>query len=91
MRGILKSLAVPDELSNRLVENRNYTPADLLIMSRALAQLKAQNTTAFIDRAAEANSYGVAYFHRRRAELLAARSAELGGLRRLRAGCRDTR
>jgi hypothetical protein len=28
----------------------------------------------------EANSYGVAYFHGRRADLLAARSAELGGL-----------
>ena len=49
-------------------------------MSRALAQLKAQNTAAFVERAADANSYGVAYFHWRRAELIAARSAELGGL-----------
>jgi hypothetical protein len=79
-RGILISLGVPEDLYNRLLENRNFTPADLLIMSRSLAQLGAQNATAYIDRAAEAGSRDVAYFHRRRAELLAARSAELGGL-----------
>jgi len=79
-RGILISLTVPEDLYNRLLENRNFTPADLLIMARSLAQLGAQNTTAYIDRAAEAGSRDVAYFHRRRAELLAARSAELGGL-----------
>ena len=80
VRKLLKSLGVPDELVTRLVENQNFTPSFLLVMSRALVQLNAQNTTAFIERAAEANSYGVAYFHWRRADLLAARSAELGGL-----------
>ena len=80
VRNMLKSLGVPDELVTRLVENQNFTPSFLLVMSRALVQLNAQNTTAFIERAAEANSYGVAYFHWRRADLLAARSAELGGL-----------
>ena len=80
VRSNLKSLSVPDDLVERLVENQNYTPSFLLVMSRALMQLNAQNTTAFIERAAEANSYGVAYFHWRRADLIAARSAELGGL-----------
>jgi hypothetical protein len=80
VRKMLTSLGVPDELVTRLVENQNFTPSFLLVMSRALVQLNAQNTTAFIERAAEANSYGVAYFHWRRADLLAARSAELGGL-----------
>ena len=80
VRATLTSLGVPEETTNRLVENKNYTPSFLLVMSRALAQLKAQNTAAFIERAADANSYGVAYFHWRRADLIAARSAELGGL-----------
>ena len=80
VRGTLISLSVPEAAVNRLLENQNYTPAFLLVMSRALAQLKAQNTAAYVERAAEANSYGVAYFHARRAQLIAARSAELGGL-----------
>ena len=80
VRGTLISLSVPEATVNRLLENQNYTPAFLLVMSRALAQLKAQNTAAYVERAAEANSYGVAYFHARRAQLIAARSAELGGL-----------
>lgn len=80
VRSILLALDVPAETTSCLVENRNYTPADLLVMSRALAQLGAQNTAAFIDRAAEADSRNVAFYHRRRAELLAARSSELGGL-----------
>ncbi len=80
VRATLTSLGVPEQTTNRLVENKNYTPAFLLVMSRALAQLKAQNTAAFVERAADANSYGVAYFHWRRIDLIAARSAELGGL-----------
>ena len=80
VRNTLKSLGVLDESIDRLIENKNYTPSFLLLMSRSLAQLKAQNTAAFVERAAEANSYGLAYFHMRRADLLAARSAELGGL-----------
>jgi len=80
VRGTLISLSVPEAAVNRLLENQNYTPAFLLVMSRALAQLKAQNTAAYVERAAEANSYGVAYFHARRAQLIAVRSAELGGL-----------
>jgi hypothetical protein len=80
VRGILASLEVPEETTSRLVGNRNYTPADLLIMSRALAQLGVQNTAAFVNRATDAASRGEAYFQRRRAELLAARGAELGGI-----------
>jgi hypothetical protein len=80
VRGILISLQIPEETINRLVENRNYTPADLLIMSRALMRIGAQNSAIYVDVAAEAATRGTAYFHRRRAELLAERSAELGGL-----------
>ena len=80
VRATLASLGVPEETANRLVENRHYTPSFLLLMSRALARLHAQNTAAYVERAADANSYGVAYFHTRRADLISARSAELGGI-----------
>ena len=80
VRTILFSLDVPVESTSRLVENRNFTPADLLLMARALAQLGAQNTVAFIDRAADAGSRNAAFYQRRRAQFLAARSSELGGI-----------
>ena len=79
-RAILLSLDVPAETTSRLVENRNFTPADLVIMALALKQLGAQNTTAFIEYAADAGSRNTAFYQRRRAQLLAARSAELGDI-----------
>ena len=63
-----------------LVENRNYTPADLLIMARALKKLNAENTRVFVEHAAGVGSRNVAFYHRRRAQILAARSNELGGI-----------
>ena len=53
-RATLLGLGIPDESISRLVENRNYTPADLLIMALALKKLNAENTTAFVDHVAEA-------------------------------------
>jgi hypothetical protein len=79
-RTILLHLGVSDESVSRLVENRNYTPADLLIMALALKQLNAQNTAAFVEHAAGAGSRNVAFYHRRRAQILAARNNELGGI-----------
>jgi hypothetical protein len=80
VRTNLQSLDVPAETIGRFVENRNYTPADLLIMSRALAQLGAQNTAIFIALAAEATTRNTAFYQRVHTELLAARGAELGGI-----------
>ena len=79
-KSTLASLGTPPEPIDRLVENRNYTPADLLIMARALKQLGAENTASFVEKAAAAGSRNVAFYHRRRAQIIAARSAELGGL-----------
>jgi hypothetical protein len=76
----LQRLKVPAAGAQKLIANRLYTPADLLVMSNALARLKAGNTPLFVARAAEADTRDVAFFQRRRAELLAARSAELGGI-----------
>src|SRR5215468_4297407 len=77
-RATLLSLGIPNENVSRLLANRNYTPADLLIMARALKRLNADNTTAFVDHVAGAGSRNVAFYHRRRAQILAARSNELG-------------
>ncbi len=79
-RSILSSLDVPEETATRLVENRNFTPADLLIMARTLKQLGAQNTAAFIEEAAGADSRNTAFYRRRQAQLLEAHSAALGGI-----------
>lgn len=79
-RATLSKLDVPEGTINRLVENRNYTPADLLIMALALKQLNAENTAAFVEHAAEAGSRNVAFYQRRRAQILAARTTELGGI-----------
>ena len=80
VRSILLTLEVPPEATERLVENRNFTPADLLIMALALKQLNAANTAAFVDRAVEASSRSAAFYQRRRAQIIAANSAALGGL-----------
>ena len=79
-RAILLSLKVPAKTVSRLVENRHYTPADLLIMAHALEQLRARNTTAFVDVAARAGSRNAAFYQRRRAELLARHNKQLGGI-----------
>jgi hypothetical protein len=79
-RATLASLGVPDESASRLVDNRNYTPADLLIMARALKQLNAQNTSDFVEHVAGAGSRNVAFYHRRRAQIIAARTNELGDI-----------
>ncbi|HET7805534.1 MAG TPA: hypothetical protein VFL53_14930 [Pseudolabrys sp.] len=79
-KSTLASLGIPQETIDRLVENRNYTPADLLIMARALKRLGAESTVIFVDKAAGAGSRNVAFYHRRRAQILAERSGELGGL-----------
>ena len=80
VKATLQRLNVPAASSARLIDNKLYTPADLLIMTNALSRLKAGNTQLFIARAAEADTRDVAFFQRRRAELLAVKSGELGGI-----------
>jgi hypothetical protein len=81
VQATLKSLNVPANSARRIVANKIYTPADLLVMARALKRLNAANSGIFIDRAAAATSREVAFFQRQRAELLADRSRELGGIK----------
>lgn len=79
-KAALARLDVPSQSVTRFVENRIYTPADLLIISNALVRLNAKNTRIFIDVAARAQARDVAFFQRQRAVLLAEKSRELGGI-----------
>jgi hypothetical protein len=80
VKATLLRLGVTPDAIARFETNQAYTPTDLLLISRALARLSANNTQAFIGRAAAANSRSVGFFERRRAELLAERGRELGGI-----------
>jgi len=80
VRGILLGLQIEQANIDRLLENRNYTPADLLIMALALKKLNAENTDVFIEKAAGAGARNYAFYFRRRAQTLAGRSNELGGI-----------
>ena len=74
----LQRQKVPRATAQRLVQNRAYTPADLLAISRALGRLKVGGTALFVTRAADAASRDEAFFQRRRAELLAGNAKALG-------------
>jgi hypothetical protein len=80
VRATLQKLKVPASTASLLVANKVYTPSDLLIIATALTRLKAANSSLFVARAAQATTRDVALFQRRRAELLAEKSAELGGV-----------
>ncbi len=80
VKAALQKLKVTAKSSTRLVENRLYTPADLLLLSTALTQLKAGSTELFVSRASQASTRDVAIFQRDRAVMLAAKSSELGGI-----------
>jgi hypothetical protein len=80
VKATLQRLSVPPNTISRFVTNTAYTPTDLLLTSRALARLNASNAQVFINRAAATNSRSVGFFERRRAELLAERGQELGGI-----------
>jgi len=69
---------VPSSIAGQLVQNRAYTPADLLIIAEALGTLKAGKSGLFVARAAQAASREEAVFQRRRAQLLAQNARTLG-------------
>jgi hypothetical protein len=80
VRGILLKLNIEQDNIDRLLENRNYTPADLLIMARALRELGAADTNIFVEKAAGAGTRNYAFYFRRRAQILAAHSKDVGGV-----------
>ena len=78
VKASLARLRVPPSVASRFVDNRRYTPADLLIMSRSLAALRAENTRLFIARAGDAETREEAVFQRQRAVLLARHAKTYG-------------
>jgi hypothetical protein len=74
----LARLKVSPTLAQRLVQNRAYTPTDLLIMSKSLLALRAKGAILFVARAADAASRDEAFFQRRRVELLAGNARGMG-------------
>lgn len=80
VKGSLARLGVSGSTISLFIQNRSYSPADLLAISRALGRLRAGNTQIFIERAAAATNRATANFQRQRAEFLAERSSQLGGI-----------
>ncbi len=79
-RGLLTKMGVAPDLTERLLANRNYTPIDMAAMVAALDSMKGvEGRSVFVERAAAANARFVAYFLRRRAELLADDDRRHGG------------
>jgi hypothetical protein len=78
VRKDMQQMQVSPNIVARLVQNRAYTPADLLIMTKSLTALRVSNTGQFVARAAAAPTSEEAFFQRRRAELLAANARAFG-------------
>ncbi len=71
-RDRLAKMGVPAELSARLLANQNYTPIDMAAMVAALESMRGvEDRALYIGRAAEVNERFIAYFMRKRAELMA--------------------
>ena len=65
-------MGVSAELSARLLANHHYTPIDMAAMVAALDSMKGvEDRALFFARAAQAKQRFIAFFMRRRAELLA--------------------
>jgi hypothetical protein len=74
----LRQLNVPAAEISRFVQNRFYTPADLLSITNSLSALKLRGSRLFVSRAGEADGRDVAVFQRGRAELLAKNASAFG-------------
>ncbi len=74
----LKAMEVEPELIEALLVNRNYTPIDLAATVAALDSMNAvADRRLFFQQAQNANSRGIAYFTRKRAEMIAAHGRDL--------------
>ncbi len=74
----LAALGVPADVAARLIQNRVYSPADLLVMAEALTTLNARGAEIFVSRAADAATRDEAVFQRVRARVLAEQGQALG-------------
>ena len=67
----LAALAPDSEAVEVLVNNKNYTPADLLVIATALERVGARDTALFVAQSAAAEDRATAYLNRQQAEMYA--------------------
>jgi hypothetical protein len=80
VRASLAKLGVSPDTVSQFVNNRSYTPTDLLIVTDGLTRLNAANSEVFVANIAKADGRDLAVFQRNRAVYLADQSAKLGTL-----------
>jgi hypothetical protein len=79
-RAALARMGVAEELRERLLANRHYTPIDMAAFVAALDSMAGvEGREVFAARAAEAETRAIAYFVRRRAEMMAHDHRRHGG------------
>ncbi len=78
VRAALAKLGVSPDTVSQFVNNRSYTPTDLLIVTDGLTRLNAANSEVFVANIAKADGRDLAVFQRNRAVYLADQSAKLG-------------
>jgi hypothetical protein len=67
----LTALAPDAEVVDALLNNKNYTPADLLVIAVALAQVAAGDSVVFLRQSSGASDRTTAYLNRQQAEMYA--------------------
>ena len=70
-RAKLALLAPESDHLDALLDNKNYTPLDLLIIATALERVGAKDSDLFIAHSAEAQDRAAAYLYRQKAEMYA--------------------
>ena len=70
-RAKLALLAPDSEHVDALLDNKNYTPLDLLIIATAIERVGAKDSALFIAQSAEAQDRSSAFFYRQKAEMYA--------------------
>ena len=78
----LMDMGIDQDLIERLLANRNYTPIDMAVIVASLDKLNVPGREIFFNRAANVNNRAIAYFIRRHAELLSAQNKRTEGFSR---------
>ena len=67
----LRAMGAENELVEKLIDNRNYTPIDMAVLVAALDNMpNVEDRTIFLERAARIDTRSLAYFMRRHAEMV---------------------
>ena len=79
----LRAMGAENELVEKLIDNRNYTPIDMAVLVAALDNMPGvEGRTLFLERAAQIDTRPIAYFMRRHAEMVKNHQSRGGGFAR---------